>query len=567
MIDSLKLATRLMAVGCLASFLAIGGIAIGQDPKDENPGIQYLDEATDLRLKRSDSVEDLAKLIAAAEKAIEVGLDESNRMLAKEMIASASFQRAQATYATIVQSRNPGSLARLRASMVSDLKKAIANNPNLPDPYLLMAIVEDGAKAGESLSKAIELLKDEPEKLARAYLMRGSKVGSPEERLADFKKVVEINPKSDEGWQVLIAMQLQMGKLEDALNDAKKLLESEPENLFAIKATLETLLALDRKQEALALLDQKLDRLPDSAELRVQRADMLMNADRNEEALVDLNKALEMDARNGEALLKRCQIRLGAGEYDKAEQDVEDLLILVPNQPLALYYRSLIAANQKRMPDAIADLQQVIQMVPDSAEFRWQLGTFYQLDDRPRKSIQVADEILKNKKETWQKFHIRALRMRGDARLSLGEHKEAIADFEQALKLLGDKKSEDENVGEEKSGLLNNLAWVLATSPIDAVRDGERSIKLSLEACELTEYKETHILSTLASGYAEVGKFEEAEEWAKKAVSAGERDNYSQLDQLKKELESYRQKKPWREKQETKDKKAPIVPSSGGVDT
>ena len=69
----------------------------------------------------------------------------------------------------------------------------------------------------------------------------------------------------------------------------------------------------------------------------------------------------------------------------------------------------------------------------------------------------------------------------------------------------------------EESGLLNNLAWVLATSPNDKVRDGKRSIELATKACELTEYKEAHILSTLASGYAEEGDFETAKKWSAKA--------------------------------------------------
>jgi hypothetical protein len=103
----------------------------------------------------------------------------------------------------------------------------------------------------------------------------------------------------------------------------------------------------------------------------------------------------------------------------------------------------------------------------------------------------------------------------------------------------------------EDSGILNNLAWVLATSPEDALRDGKRSIELATKAAEVTEFKEAHILSTLASGYAEVGEWEKAVEWAKKAVEAGEGE---MKEQLQKELDSYLEKKPWREKQDVKEK-------------
>jgi tetratricopeptide (TPR) repeat protein len=103
----------------------------------------------------------------------------------------------------------------------------------------------------------------------------------------------------------------------------------------------------------------------------------------------------------------------------------------------------------------------------------------------------------------------------------------------------------------EDSGLLNNLAWVLATSPEDELRDGQRALELATKACELTDYEEAHILSTLASTYAELGDFDTAVKWSEKAVEAGEGETKNQL---KEELESYREQKPWREKQETKEK-------------
>src|SRR5262249_53532226 len=94
----------------------------------------------------------------------------------------------------------------------------------------------------------------------------------------------------------------------------------------------------------------------------------------------------------------------------------------------------------------------------------------------------------------------------------------------------------------------NNLAWVLATSPDDGVRNASRSVELGSKAAELTENKQSHILSTLAAGYAESGDFAKAREWSQKAVDLGNDDAETSA-QLKKELESYQASKPWREKQ------------------
>jgi hypothetical protein len=88
------------------------------------------------------------------------------------------------------------------------------------------------------------------------------------------------------------------------------------------------------------------------------------------------------------------------------------------------------------------------------------------------------------------------------------------------------------------------LAWVLATSPDAKLRNGRRAIELATAACKVTDYKFAYILSTLAAAYAETGDFAAAVKWSSKAVQVGDKEHD---DSLKKELESYQAKKPWRE--------------------
>ncbi|MBQ2849212.1 MAG: hypothetical protein IJE77_01915, partial [Thermoguttaceae bacterium] len=100
------------------------------------------------------------------------------------------------------------------------------------------------------------------------------------------------------------------------------------------------------------------------------------------------------------------------------------------------------------------------------------------------------------------------------------------------------------------SGVLNNYAWLLATCPDDKLRDGKRALEMAVSACEITFYAEAHILSTLASAHAELGDFEKAREWARKAVELGEKEKHESLDNLKAELAAYEEDKPWRETSE-----------------
>jgi Tfp pilus assembly protein PilF len=206
--------------------------------------------------------------------------------------------------------------------------------------------------------------------------------------------------------------------------------------------------------------------------------------------------------------------------------DTETALTIRPGMTEALQLHAVLAAGSGKFRQAIEDLQQLQKATPDSPEVLLQLGMFYSADKQPRKALETFDAVLAADAKSWM-----AYRGRADAYLSIGKQAEAIADYEQALKLQP-----------ENSGILNNLAWVLATSPEDKLRNGKRALELAKAACDLTDYKEAHILSTLAAAYAEVGDFAKAVEWSKKAVELGK-----DQPQLSKELESYRANKPWRE--------------------
>ena len=105
----------------------------------------------------------------------------------------------------------------------------------------------------------------------------------------------------------------------------------------------------------------------------------------------------------------------------------------------------------------------------------------------------------------------------------------------------------------------------LATSPDDNVRNADRSIELAKKACELTKFEKPHILSTLASAYAEKGDWENAVKWSSKAVELGAKDDVSE--QLQKELDSYKAKKPWREKQEVEENTKPLDAKPNDLET
>jgi Flp pilus assembly protein TadD len=117
-----------------------------------------------------------------------------------------------------------------------------------------------------------------------------------------------------------------------------------------------------------------------------------------------------------------------------------------------------------------------------------------------------------------------------------GDARQAVNHYHQALTLKPDLVE-----------ALNNLAWILAAHPTDALRNGTEAVRLAERACELSERREPVLLGTLAAAYAEAGRFSDAVKTAEKArdlaTAAGLKDVAAKNSEL---LELYRAGKPCR---------------------
>ena len=302
----------------------------------------------------------------------------------------------------------------------------------------------------------------------------------------------------------------------------------------------QALASQEKFDEAIGYVDKLIELNPESAIGYRLRSAIHMMQGKAEVALRDLDEALLRGPDNLEVLMARARLHERDKHYDQALTDVNRVLELRPGLPAALLLRADIATMQERLADAIVDLKRLQAVEPDNPGVLLQLATLLQADERPRRAIDLYTKLVDHEDAGLRAY---ALRGRGDAYLSIGKHAEAVKDFEQALALNADD-----------DGLLNNLAWVLCTSPDEQVRDGKKALEYAQRACELTQHKESHILSTLAAAYAELGNWEEAVKWSQKSLEA---DDGDVLEQLKHELESYQQQKPWRELQEQIENPAP----------
>jgi Zn-dependent protease len=96
---------------------------------------------------------------------------------------------------------------------------------------------------------------------------------------------------------------------------------------------------------------------------------------------------------------------------------------------------------------------------------------------------------------------------RGLVECRRGNWQRAIEDFREALRLQPDLANAH-----------NNLAWVLATCPVDALRNGQEAVEHANWACDATGWSNPSCLGTLAAASAEVGDFTDAVRWQQRAL-------------------------------------------------
>ena len=514
----------LLALGATTCW-AVEGKDDGQDD---------LDQAIEAKVAAR-SMRDLNSVITLCESALDKGLSEKSQGFAKQLLASSLVERGSAI-CEMIFARNtpPAQWQQMRQIGLADLERALQFDSALADAHLLVARLQtlpggDRKRALTAINELVRLSAEEPAKQAEALVLRSSLQEVPEKGLADLDDAVKLTPQDPKPLRTRGALKLSLKDVDGAVADFNAALALEPDDASTHEAKALTLASQQKWDEARASLDRALELAPDSIEVLLQRGRVNVLDGKNDAGLADFSAALKIDPENVPALLLRAEAEI-PDHLEEALEDLSKALDLRPGLVPALRQRAALLAHLKKFTAAESDLQLARKLEPTDHVASLQLAAVYVVAGRTADALAIYDEVLQADAKHWM-----AYRGRGDLYLTNGRQRDAIADFEKALEL----KDDD-------SGVLNNLAWVLATSPDESIRDGKRAIELAKRACEVTDYKQPHILSTLAAGYAEIGDFTTAVEWSTKALELGDE---SQKAELAKELESYQASKPWRELQ------------------
>ena len=249
------------------------------------------------------------------------------------------------------------------------------------------------------------------------------------------------------------------------------------------------------------------------------------------EAKAGFEKVLEIDEKQWQATIGIAKIQL---LQDKPSEALKTLVKYQEIHPrvevLAMQGRVLFQAGRYNKAKSV--LEDAYDERPDLPYLAGDLGYLYLIDDDPDGAKQLLREA--------HRLHpsdFTFLRMLAETEFLTGDLNEAVDLFTQVNQLQPDQLRSK-----------NVLAWLLATSPTDAKRDGVAALALiDTDSEDLTD-QDAATLEIYAACYAEVGEFDKAFRFQQLAVKQTNVESNSRVNlrsQLQR-LELYRNRKPYR---------------------
>jgi tetratricopeptide (TPR) repeat protein len=247
-----------------------------------------------------------------------------------------------------------------------------------------------------------------------------------------------------------------------------------------------------------------------------------------EAAIADFTLAATKGLKDPGVYINRGVAQQRLGRLDAAVEDFSLAIQLDPKSARAYDNRAGVLAELKRFDESLKDSDAALQISPKFAEAYNNRGVTHRMKGEDQLALADYTQAI----ELYEGYAA-AYANRGYIHKRLGDPASAITDYEKSIEL-------DAN----GAGALNDLAWLLATSPDDSIRNGERAVELATKACELARNRNADYLDTLAAALAAQGDFAGA---AAKAQAAIELAPEAARGAIQQRLALYQQQQPYRE--------------------
>jgi tetratricopeptide (TPR) repeat protein len=221
--------------------------------------------------------------------------------------------------------------------------------------------------------------------------------------------------------------------------------------------------------------------------------------------IADLERRLRLRPEDADACCLLAEAYDSVGNLAGALAAINRLLERAPEDRDARFRHGLLALTDARPDLAVEDLTRVLAAEPDHERARFHRARALIRLRRHREALADLDVLLTNDPND---DALAQYQLRSTVHDALGDRERARADREKAGALLP-----------THAALLNDLAWNLATGPIEQ-RDPEQAVALARRAVELVPAQQ-YSLNTLGVALYRAGQYAEAVSVLEQSLAAG----------------------------------------------
>jgi tetratricopeptide (TPR) repeat protein len=347
-----------------------------------------------------------------------------------------------------------------------------------------------------------------------------------------YQRTIALNPACWLAYTNQGNLLMDRGEVDAAIASYQKAIDYDPDYAYARNDIGTALLAKGRTEEAILHLRRALELQPDYPEADCNLGNALLAKGRVDEAIALYLKALALRPTMADAHNNLANAFVRQGRVADAVPHYEQAVALAPGNPVTRYALGSALLQLGRADEAITQYQQTLALRPDYEDALYSLGGALLQKGRAVDAITPLEQAIKLKPDDAS-----AHASLGDACYLAGRTADAIAHWRQALAL-----------NPRHLLAMNNLAWVLATDPAAALREGVAALALAENAIKLGGGGSPLILRTLAAAQAETGQFTAAAATAGQAVQLALKQNNPTLAAaLQQQLQFYRNNLPFRD--------------------
>ncbi len=294
-----------------------------------------------------------------------------------------------------------------------------------------------------------------------------------------------------------------------------------------------------RYQEAVPLYRRALEIAPDFAgaayfaEAHYNLGTLYFKLNQADKAGEELQQAIDLDPGLAEAHYNWALLLAARGRLGEAIEQYQKAIIASPDFIEARYDLGVAFGLRGQVEDAIEQYRKAIEINPDYADAHGNLANLLLAQGRLDEAVQEYQRTLKLVPNSAQ-AHFRF----GQALQKQKKYAAAMAEYQKTLEL--DPRHLPVQLA---------LAWLLATCPDAALRDGHRAVELVRQIQRLSPTESPQLLDILAAAYAESGQFPQAIATARQALNLNATKNDRPLtDAIQSRLMLYEANAPYHEK-------------------